>query len=184
MHETLEICANASAHIVAQTKGKLPDSDFWHVVEKVSDLVTKLRLYIAGRLPPAFAYVDITCSIPPTSIGKRELFLETRSEALSELDYPIVGLGESEIPNMLKEEEKRLGYSPGFTLKARYGGAARLEGSKALEISFDEMAHEVDIAAEERHDYESIAVDVFEQIEAIHRVFTRIRASSEQSSGD
>lgn len=178
MNKPIDVCANISGHIIANIKTIFPKIRFWHVVEETSSLSASLRLYIAGEQPPAFTYVSITCNISPHSFAMREVSVRTYSDEWNEHTLPGVILVEREIPRMLEEEEKKLGYAPRFALTTGYPSVTGEKSAKTLKITFNEILLEFDAAGEEKPDYESVATDIVQQIKTVHKVWEKIRELS------
>lgn len=183
MDDPLSICVNASAHIAAGLKAHSPNLRFWHSMNQTSGLSASLELYVSDQQPPAFASVTIHCFIPTDSFGTRRLSLQTHSLQWSEHDYPSIGFIAAEIPAILAEEEKKLGYAPRFALATTSGTPATKDLPKELQIKFGEVSVEVNVADDEAIDYETVAAHVLQELVSICRVLNRIRKLSEAESG-
>lgn len=175
MDKPIDICVNISGHIIASIKTEFHQFLFWHTVKKALSLNAFLQLYVADQQPPAFAYVNIYCEIPPTSFITRAIRVRTYSVDWNEHTLPGVILAEREIPRMIEEEEKILGYAPRITLMTSYPSVTSEESDKALRISFREILCEFDATGEEKLDYESLVSDIAQEIKTIHRVWLRIK---------
>lgn len=182
MNSPIELCMQMLASIQATLQSKMPDLKTWVSVETARDLEASVDLMIGIQGPPAFAIVWISSTVEPDSFSVR--FNELQVKSCMWLGDYFRLPDKHEISQILREEfkvkinEGRFAPGPTIILQNNFRRNARdreIVENNSIEIRFQSIDREIDVAKEEDIDYEKLADAIYEDLVTLRRIYEQLR---------